>query len=162
MRQLEFAFMDHRLRTIWRGIKRRCLCPTHRNFGDYGGRGVRIATEWVASFDAFKAWAIANGYTDSLELDRRETDGHYEPTNCRWVTHSQQMQNRRKCAPARSRFKGVQWRHDRKKWRVLIKANGRSFHGGTFTSEIEAAKRYDALAAELHGEFARPNFRDKS
>lgn len=79
-----------RLYGIWRGMLSRC-CPTVRN---YGKRGISVCEEWKA-YPVFKQWALANGYTDTLTIDRINVDGHYEPGNCRWITRGAQSNNRR-------------------------------------------------------------------
>ena len=43
----------------------------------------------------FRDWATKNGYAPDLTLDRIDVNGNYEPSNCRWVTHAEQMRNRR-------------------------------------------------------------------
>lgn len=84
-----------RLYTIWRGMRARCLCPTDRAFKWYGGKGVAICSQW-SEFEAFKEWALANGYRDDLSIDRfPDTNGNYEPVNCRWATSAEQNRNRR-------------------------------------------------------------------
>lgn len=84
-----------RLYNIWRGMKQRCEYPPHKYYKDYGARGVSICEEWH-SFDAFMAWANANGYDDTLTIDRVNVDGNYEPANCRWITNAEQQLNKRK------------------------------------------------------------------
>lgn len=76
-------------------MKTRCDRETSDNYKWYGGRGITYASEW-SDFDTFKKWALANGYDDSLELDRIDTDGNYSPDNCRFITHKENCQNRRK------------------------------------------------------------------
>jgi hypothetical protein len=69
----------------WRAMLARCSDVTHRQFKDYGGRGIRVCDRWVTSFESF------SGTT----LDREDNDGHYEPGNCRWATHLEQNRNKR-------------------------------------------------------------------
>lgn len=86
-----------RLYNIWKHMKQRTSNPNDKNYPDYGGRGIRVCDEWVNDFPAFKTWAIANGYTDALSIDRIDVNGNYEPSNCRWIPFSNQGGNKRNC-----------------------------------------------------------------
>jgi len=85
---------DTRLHRTWCSMKRRCNNPNAAYYELYGGRGIKVCDEWQTYLD-FKKWALENGYTDELTLDRIDCNGNYEPTNCRWVTWKVQQNNRR-------------------------------------------------------------------
>lgn len=86
---------NHKLYSIWHHMKDRCYNNNYKSYMIYGGRGIKVCDEWKNNFQAFYDWAISNGYEDSLTIDRINTDGNYEPSNCRWATYKQQQNNRR-------------------------------------------------------------------
>lgn len=83
-----------RLYSIWTGMKTRCFNSNTIKFADYGGRGITICDEWRV-FDNFCLWALSNGYEDNLTIERINVDGNYEPSNCTWITKSEQGKNKR-------------------------------------------------------------------
>lgn len=84
-----------RLYRIWQAMKTRCYNSNAINYKNYGGRGIIICDTWLNDFQAFKNWAINNGYNDNLTIDRIDTNGIYEPSNCRWSTYETQNNNQR-------------------------------------------------------------------
>lgn len=84
-----------RLYRIWCGMRNRCSNPNQKNYRLYGGRGIKVCEEWLNSFEAFYTWALNNGYSAKLTIDRKDNDKGYTPENCRWVTQAEQIRNRR-------------------------------------------------------------------
>jgi hypothetical protein len=74
-------------------MKQRCVNPNKQHYEHYGGRGITVCDEWREDFQTFYDWAMANGYSDDLTIDRIDNDGDYEPSNCQWIT---QAENTRK------------------------------------------------------------------
>lgn len=84
-----------RLHSVWRNMKIRCEDPTNKQFEDYGGRGIFIDPRWQ-DFNVFCEWALANGSSPELQLDRQDNDGPYSPENCRFITPSENARNTRR------------------------------------------------------------------
>lgn len=84
-----------RLYGIWSGMKRRCYVTTCKMYQYYGARGVKVCDQWKNDYLVFKEWALTNGYSDKLTIDRIDADGDYCPENCRWSTYLTQENNKR-------------------------------------------------------------------
>ncbi len=82
--------------------------------------------------------------------------------NLRLCTQRQNARNQRRRTDGTSRYKGVAWHKNEKKWHARIYHNGRCHHLGAFTAERPAAEAYDRAAQTLHGPFASLNFPKKN
>ena len=83
-----------RLYGVWRSMKNRCSNPKVERYKHYGGRGITVCYEWRNSFEAFRDWAMAHGYSDCTSIDRLDANGNYCPENCRWVDATTQANNK--------------------------------------------------------------------
>ena len=91
------ANKKNRLRSIYDGMLRRCNNKEHKDYKYYGLKGVKICQQWQGEngFYNFYEWAINNGYELNLTIDRINSNGNYEPNNCRWVSWQIQQNNRK-------------------------------------------------------------------
>lgn len=84
---------------IWRAMKERCSDPKNRRFDRYGGRGIEVCERWLVGdgrLSGYQCFLLDMGRRPAkhLQIDRKDFDGHYEPSNCRWATAKEQQRNR--------------------------------------------------------------------
>ena len=139
---------NSKLYEAWVSIKDRTLNIKHKQYNDYGGRGITICEEWKNDPIAFYNWAMLNGYSDELSIDRIDNDGNYCPENCRWTTPTIQCRNQRIQKNNTSGYKGVSFVKDRNKFRVSLSVNKKRIHLGYFKTAEEGAIAYNNYIIE--------------
>lgn len=85
----------------WRDMIARCTYERRPAFKDYGGRGIKVCERWLKGQDGltgFECFLADMGAKPdpSLSLDRRDNEGSYEKSNCRWATRTEQNNNTRR------------------------------------------------------------------
>lgn len=87
----------HPLYKTWSNIRQRCLKPTNPSYPHYGGRGIKMHSDWENNAKPFIAWLEDNlgPKPEGFTLDRIDVDGDYVPGNLRWADWKTQRSNQR-------------------------------------------------------------------
>jgi AP2 domain len=123
---------------------------------NYAHTSVRIANGKQTTLQMHR---LILGVTDANVLvDHADGDGlNNQRYNIRPATATQNQANKRKFGVT-SKYRGVSWHKMSRKFEAQIQVKGKNKHLGCFSSEVDAARRYDGAAVEHFGEFARLNF----
>lgn len=96
---------------IWKAMWQRCTNGNHKDWNDYGGRGIGVCERW----QDFKMFLLDMGERpEGLELERVDNNKGYEPDNCRWATRAEQIANSRIRHDNKSGLKGVTFKVGRR------------------------------------------------
>lgn len=87
------ANRKHPLYWTWNSMFVRCYYPSHKQYSDYGGRGIAVSPEFF-DFNTF-IWWVGKRPSKRHTLDRIDNDGNYEMFNLRWATRREQERNKR-------------------------------------------------------------------
>ena len=82
-----------RLYNEWASMRKRCKSPTGKCANSYCLKGVTVCEQWE-KFEPFRDWALSNGYSDTMTIDRIDNSKGYCPSNCRWITNAEQQANK--------------------------------------------------------------------
>ena len=77
----------------WMSMRNRCYNPKHISYKDYGAKGVTVCKRWYDSYVNFIE-DIGERPSKEHSLDRIDSTGNYEPSNCKWSTRTEQNRNK--------------------------------------------------------------------
>ena len=119
--------------TTWASMIQRCTNQNNRNYHHYGGRGIKICSEWM---DFTKFLADMGDRPDGYSLDRIDVNGDYCKENCKWSSQTEQMHNLR--TNNKYGYPGIQYDKKKKRFAPKITVSNKTIHLGRFKTLEEA------------------------
>ena len=89
----KYTIKNKRIFSIWYNMIDRCRNANRKDAKSYYDKGILVCSEWC-TYENFESWSLENGYADNLTIDRIDSNGNYEPSNCRWITIQEQQKNK--------------------------------------------------------------------
>lgn len=129
------------------------------NLNQYKWYGVIYPSRYLPKYSTQSMHRMLMGNPEGMQVDHINGDGFdNRKANLRICTRSENLYNQKKYK-GQSSYKGVSWFKPTKKWRANINFKKKYILLGYFNTELAAAMVYDMAAVDLHGEFARLNFK---
>ncbi|KIL42064.1 hypothetical protein SD70_02450 [Gordoniibacillus kamchatkensis] len=129
----------------WIRMKERCFNKNNHRFKEYGARGITVCDRWKESFENFLQ-DMGKKPSSKHSIDRKNNDGNYEPSNCKWSIQTEQTRNQRIRRDNTTNIPGVTWHKRLNKYRVRISVENKRISLGC-ADTLEEAKEM-RLAAE--------------
>ena len=114
----------------------------------YGAKGILVCDRWIDSFDNFVDDMGKRPLGHSL--DRIDSTGNYEPSNCRWSTSQLQAINRGIFRRNKSGHTGVSWDKHKSVWQANICVNKKQINLGRFKNYEEAVSARELAVSRYH------------
>lgn len=134
---------NSRLHITWANMKRRCLSPVGKEKTIY--ESISVCEEWM-DFTNFYSWAMSNGYSEKMTIDRINPKDGYHPSNCRFCDYSTQSANRKITNKNKSGYIGVNF--EKGAWVASIQWRKKQNYLGRFKSAADAAEVRDRYIIE--------------
>ena len=88
---LKHGMTGTRTYNSYNSMRQRCSNPNFKDYHLYGGKGIKVCKRWLDDFENFLS--DMGERPEGKTLDRKSSDGNYEPENCRWATAIEQANN---------------------------------------------------------------------
>lgn len=142
---LKHGMANGELYSTWLNLRRRCNDTKSTGYEYYGAIGITVCEEWQNDFKSFHDWAMANGWSKGLVIDKDIKGGNiYSPENCLVVTKKINANN--KSTTLFLEYKGL--RKCFSEWCEIYGLNRKLTHQRIFRNHMtldEIIRKYGAI-----------------
>ena len=140
----------HPVYSRWLSMTQRCNNPNHISYKNYGGKGIKVSTEFK-QFEVYRDYVMSLPSYDpiNLQIDRIDGTKDYKRGNLRWADQSVQLANQSDSGKGFNKFTGVNWSKTHNRWVARITLKGKCLFSKVCLTEREAL--------EARNEFIKQN-----
>ena len=131
----------------WKGMLRRCYSKKHKAYRWYGEKGIEVCKDWH-DYDKFKSWALKNGWEVGLVLDRIDPEKNYEPSNCQWITRSENSIRAQHKPNKKTGYYNVYYLKDKNKYQAVLLVNKVRYASFYYDTAKAAAEAYNIIVKD--------------
>lgn len=91
--QLDERLTETGIYNSYRAMMARCYQKNNEHYPSYGGRGIKVCEQWKSKPKNFIEWGLSHGWKEGLTIERKDVDGDYTPSNCKWIPRKEQSKN---------------------------------------------------------------------
>lgn len=128
----------HPLYTRWLSMNQRCNNPNHKQYRDWGGRGICISNELKKFNDYVSIVENLPNYSLDNSLDRIDNNKDYSKDNLRWTSSNTQVANQRPNSRGFNKYTGVGWSKAHNRWVARVSYKGKVLLSKVTLTEEEA------------------------
>lgn len=107
-RSITHGLRGHPLISVWKQLKNRCYCKRSDIYKLYGGKGIKVCSEWRNDFKTFCTFCMRKGWTLDIKIDRYDSNRDYAPDNIKFIEKPNHIRNLRIARLNKSKVRRIQ------------------------------------------------------
>lgn len=150
MTKKRFGNELHPLYARWLSMNQRCNNPNHKQYMDWGGRGIKVSEEFQNFVTYAEYIESLPNYSSKGSIDRIDNNKGYERGNLRWTCCSTQIANQRQSGKGFNKYTGVNFSVTHNRWVARVTFKGKTLLAKICLTEKEAVEVRNQFIIDNH------------